>query len=343
MKLVSIIIPVYNSEKYIDRCINSIVNQTYKDIEIILIDDGSSDRSIDIINNYVNKDNRIKVYTQKNAGPSSARNYGLDVSTGDYVMFVDADDYIDKTMVEEMINRIIFSNTIVFCNNKEVYINRIEERKLFNDFNESINKDIVIEEIANGKAGLVCCKLFNKDIVDKYNIKFETDVTMCEDQIFFLNVVKYCDRFIHIQKSLYYYDRCNEVSISQKYQKNAINNQIKVLKHIESFLKQSNIDKDKVEKIIKNRFMDSIIYCIGNEISNSRLLKLKTNIRNLEMIINNHEFKSNINNIEPSSFREKIILDSFKNNECIKMYYIFYFLDNIINPVRFKLKGVLKR
>lgn len=103
MKLVSIIIPVYNSEKYIDRCINSIVNQTYKDIEIILIDDGSSDRSIDIINNYVNKDNRIKVYTQKNAGPSSARNYGLDVSTGDYVMFVDADDYIDKTMVEEMI------------------------------------------------------------------------------------------------------------------------------------------------------------------------------------------------------------------------------------------------
>lgn len=101
MKKISIIVPVYQAEKYISKCIESIVNQTYKNLEIILIDDGSTDRSGEICDEYGKKDNRIVVVHNKNKGVSVARNCGLDIATGDYITFVDSDDYIDLQMYSE--------------------------------------------------------------------------------------------------------------------------------------------------------------------------------------------------------------------------------------------------
>lgn len=98
-ELISIIVPIYKVEKYLNKCIESILNQTYSNLEIILIDDGSPDKSGDICDFYKNKDSRIKVIHKKNGGVSSARNIGLDISKGKYIMFVDGDDYIDKNMV----------------------------------------------------------------------------------------------------------------------------------------------------------------------------------------------------------------------------------------------------
>ena len=96
--LISVIVPVYNVEEYLDRCIESIVNQTYKNLEILLIDDGSTDNSYNICDKWAKKDNRIKVVHKENGGVSSARNVGLDVATGDYIGFVDSDDYISIDM-----------------------------------------------------------------------------------------------------------------------------------------------------------------------------------------------------------------------------------------------------
>ena len=114
---VSIIIPIYNAEKYIKRCIDTIINQTYKNIEIIIKNDGSTDNSINLINKYKNKDNRIIVINQKNAGVSVARNNGIKKRDGTYVMFVDIDDWIELTMVEEMVKIIKEQEVdIVRCN-----------------------------------------------------------------------------------------------------------------------------------------------------------------------------------------------------------------------------------
>lgn len=343
MKLVSIIIPIYNSQKYIPRCIESIINQTYKNIEIICIDDGSIDSSLNLIQNYANKDNRIKIYTQSNSGPSVARNYGLNVATGDYIMFVDSDDYIHHNMVELLISSISRNNTMVLCNNIEIYNNKSEDRKLFENLNKDLNKNLVIEEIAKGKAGLVCGKLFNKSIVDKFNIRFKKDITMCEDQIFFLNIAMNCEEFIHIPKSLYYYDRCNENSITIKYNSNAMDNQLKVLTYIEKLLAQSNLKESKINEIVDRRFIESINFCINNEVLNSNLMNSKQKIKNIEKIINNKKFNSKITNIKPSSFRENIIINSFKKNNFKFMYYTLYVLDKFINPIRFKMKKLLKR
>lgn len=104
--LVSIVIPVYNSEKYIAKCLDSIINQTYKDIEIIAIDDGSSDSSLNILREYEEKFDFIKVFSQKNSGIAKTRNKGIDLSKGDYLMFIDNDDYIDSYYVEIFVNTI---------------------------------------------------------------------------------------------------------------------------------------------------------------------------------------------------------------------------------------------
>ena len=108
--LISIVVPIYNMEKYLDKCINSIINQTYKNIEIILVDDGSTDKSSKIINKYKKLDKRIKAYYKKNGGLSDARNYGIDKATGEYIGFIDSDDYIEKNMYETLYNNIIKYN-----------------------------------------------------------------------------------------------------------------------------------------------------------------------------------------------------------------------------------------
>lgn len=116
--LISVIVPVYNVEKYLDECVESIVNQTYKNLEIILVDDGSTDNSGKICDELAKKDNRIHVIHKENGGLSDARNVGIDVSTGDYIQFIDSDDYIEHDMIEFLVSNIIKYNAdISICSN----------------------------------------------------------------------------------------------------------------------------------------------------------------------------------------------------------------------------------
>ena len=114
--MISIIVPVYNAELYLDRCINSVLNQTYKEFELILIDDGSTDSSLSICYDYASKDSRIVVLSKKNEGAGLARNEGLKIAKGDYIGFVDSDDYISPDMYREMYRKAIENDAdIVQC------------------------------------------------------------------------------------------------------------------------------------------------------------------------------------------------------------------------------------
>lgn len=113
--LISIIIPVYNVEKYLDKCLDTIINQTYKNIEIIIVNDGSTDNSLDICNKYKSLDNRVKLFSIKNTGLSGARNYGIKKSTGKYLSFIDSDDYIDLDMIEVLYRNIINEKADLSC------------------------------------------------------------------------------------------------------------------------------------------------------------------------------------------------------------------------------------
>ena len=124
---VSVIVPIYNAEMYIDKCIQSIINQTLRDIEIILVDDGSTDRSFEISNKYAKKDERIKIIKQKNKGVGAARNYGVSIATGKFITFIDSDDFVEIDMLEILYNAAINNNCdIIFSGIKIINNNDIE-------------------------------------------------------------------------------------------------------------------------------------------------------------------------------------------------------------------------
>ena len=147
MSKISIIIPMYNAEKYIARCLESVINQSFNDIEIIIVNDGSTDKSLEICRKYAEVDERIVILNKENNGVSVARNQGMNVATGEYVMFVDSDDWIDESMCQDLYKRISECNAdICFCNNIKEYGNKSEYID-FGDSKDVINLDEIKEVI----------------------------------------------------------------------------------------------------------------------------------------------------------------------------------------------------
>ena len=182
--LVSIIIPVYNLENYIENCLNSVVNQTYRELEILCIDDGSTDKSAEIIKSFAESDSRIKYFYQDNSGVSAARNKGMDEATGEYVMFVDGDDYIHSQMVDIMVDTALKSKAeCVFCDFMIVNGYDSQKRK------ESINKiDFQCDSFSNLCAlseeniETVWGKLFIRKNIE--NLRFQLGCFISEDVLF---------------------------------------------------------------------------------------------------------------------------------------------------------------
>lgn len=167
-KLISVIVPVYNVQPFLTRCVNSILNQTYKKIEIILVDDGSNDRSGVMCDELAKKDSRIIVIHKQNGGLSSARNTGLDVFRGEYVSFVDSDDYIEANMLEELLNSNELNNTLLSCCGRfDVFDNNLNKRiGLCPRKNEVISSEDGIKRILtwDNLDSASCDKLFHRSL-----------------------------------------------------------------------------------------------------------------------------------------------------------------------------------
>lgn len=332
--LISIIIPVYNCEKYIKRCLESIVNQSYRNLEILLVNDGSTDNSLDQIGYF--SDKRIKIYNKTNGGVSSARNLGIEKAIGDYLLFVDADDYINSKMVEELVKEVKEDNTLVFCNNDEIWKNRIDKRVLFKEFKDKINKQDVLREIASGRAGLVCSKLVNRRVIKENNIRFDENLIIGEDQLFFLQVAEKTEQFQYIDKSLYYYDRTNEESATLKYQKNLYRNFSRLQRQVELIFKQNKLNSKEDKRILNNKILNSTWVCINNEVNNLRFAKSINNIYEI-LILAKRDIDFNLAN---ESKINNLIIKSIKNDSKLETIKIIIFIKllnvkvNLINKVK---------
>ncbi len=221
MSKISIIIPVYNVGKFLDKTLNSLINQTYKNIEIICVNDGSTDNSLEILQKFTEKDKRIKVLTQPNSGPATARNNGLENMTGKYVMFCDADDWFEPTMAEEMINAIEENNAdFVVCDTNVVDefegIDRCDSRNGYKISYEGLKKFNSFQEIQNVSFTL-WNKIFKKSIIDKHNISFPDGNYYYEDTAFTFQYLLASNHAFFINKKLYNYFRRDEGSLMQHY------------------------------------------------------------------------------------------------------------------------------
>lgn len=190
--IISIIIPVYNTIDYLERCINSIINQSYKKWELILVDDGSNDGSQNLCDLYSGKDDRIRTIHQPNGGVSSARNLGLKNALGKWITFIDSDDYIDKDFLHDLI---YYSEHVDLV---------VSGYKLINN-NNVISKGYVIGEydlegsfLAQGRVwcSSVCFKLINRNIITKYNLHFDENVFIAEDLLFMVQYLNHINKII---------------------------------------------------------------------------------------------------------------------------------------------------
>lgn len=213
---VSVIVPIYNSQKYLDKCIKSILNQTYKKFELILVNDGSKDNSLSICNKYKSKDNRVIVIDKKNEGSIVARNIGIKASNSDYVMFIDSDDWIDKNTLQNAVDEMLKNNTdVVVFNmykvigatglirkkNSDMYF---KENKVYQD--DEIRKKLVIAYF-NGHPfpSSLCAKLYRKEYLLSSG-KYLKYINFLGDDLFYnMEILLKVKKVSIINKYLYYY------------------------------------------------------------------------------------------------------------------------------------------
>lgn len=216
---VSVIIPVYNTELYLERCLNSILNQTFKDIELIIVNDNSNDNSSKIIETFINKNSNIKYIDNKeNKGVSNCRNEAIKISSGKYILFVDSDDYLDKNMIETMYNEASNNDLdIVMCGYFVDYEDGNTQNRIINlDENRIYNGYEILSEILhhkNGVTGHSWNKLLKASVIKDNNIQYPEHMKIYEDVAFFSKLFPYCKRIKNIKKMFYHYIQRNNSSI----------------------------------------------------------------------------------------------------------------------------------
>ncbi len=216
--LVSVIVPIYNVEKYIHRCIDSLISQTLKEIEIILVDDGSPDNCGEIIDSYAKQYDNIVVVHKENGGLSDARNAGLRVAKGQYIGFVDPDDYVQQDMFEKMYYSANTNESdLVFCGYNEVFSPTYTQQRTFEYISEFKSAADILVACVEGCIGAYSWnKIFKNSLIKDNAIQFPKGVVVSEDQVFFFEYIKYIRSFSVVPDCLYNYIRNNE-SICAKY------------------------------------------------------------------------------------------------------------------------------
>lgn len=231
--LISIIVPVYNTEKYLETCLESLVNQSLYELEIICVNDGSLDRSLEVLNKYAQKDGRIQVITQKNGGLSAARNTALDQVKGQYVLFVDSDDWIDTILCEQLYQIATKENAdCVMCSYIKEFKNHSTINHIFDKAYISWNEQAIQSQIRRKLFGLVgeelakpqdgdlivsaCMQLFRSTLLQ--DLRFvDNKVIGTEDALYQIMFYKKCRKFVYIDQPLYHYRKTNESSITSSY------------------------------------------------------------------------------------------------------------------------------
>lgn len=275
--MISIVVPVYKVEKYLERCVNSLLNQTYQDIEIILVDDGSPDLSPELCDKYAKKDNRIVVIHKENGGLSSARNAGLRVAKGEYVGFVDSDDDVENEMYEKMY-RVITKEKVDFVisdymrisdDGKEVLktLSIPQGHYSKSDIIEKIFPQLIMgENLEYGPLLSVCPCLYRIDLLRKNSLEFDEKVRWSEDNIFSAFVGYNADSFYYMKNEGLYHYYSNPGTITTGYREGAWKVYCTMNEHLHQFFDEvKDYDFQKTAKIAYDILCMQLSWTIENK------------------------------------------------------------------------------
>jgi len=296
---ISIIVPVYNVEKYINKCVDSILNQTFKGFELILIDDGSTDSSGKICDEYGELDERVIVIHKENGGVSSARNIGIDTCNGTYLAFVDPDDDIDENMYETLLQNSSNSDIdLIVCKIKTIDTlkNKTYESTIWNETNSIISKyairNQVIPGILSGSSYSifsVCNKLYKTSVMKHHKMRFDEKMNHGEDARLNLILLEKINSILFLDIALYNYYKRDRQSLTTVFDKNRYDYILNNKKFGLSLCKKYNINDtdDYIDQYLNNTLNHMIDLVLSN-------VSIKEIIRILNRIMNDSEFKINI-------------------------------------------------
>lgn len=277
LDMVSVIVPVYKVEKYLNRCIESLVKQTYENLEIILIDDGSPDRCPEICDEWAEKDTRIKVLHKKNMGVYLARQSGIECANGKYVTFVDSDDWIDNDYVEYMFNLLIKNNADIvgvgsyYCSewdefDDSAYENMSEELLVYDNTNAIVNNIL--------KYNSVWGKLFKTALFDNVPV-LEENYSLCEDTLLLYFLSKACTKQIQSNICKYYYFRNANSVMQGQIKESMVEDAVGAYNLLES-ISEKNCDVKVVSNNILYKRLLDMLFMLNSNIKNR--IDVKNNI-----------------------------------------------------------------
>lgn len=308
--LVSIVVPIFQVEKYLEKCILSITEQTYKNLEIILVDDGSTDDSAVIANKYKSIDKRIKVINKQNGGLSDARNAGFKYCTGEYVLFVDGDDYIEVEAVEILVRTIESKNLDVVLFG--FYIDKV-------DLKENIlNIETVEVKTEDSKTfakvlGYAWNKMYRVEFLKENKIIFEKGLSLIEDVVFNEMVYEKTSKIEYLNVPLYHYMDRERISLVKKYHWNSFELQKRGFYSRKKILNNIKLDNQLKNELISHAYIEAVRYCLSNLFYYKNDLNIFIKFKQVRKILSDHNTKEQVANYKPQMLTDYIILYCIKH------------------------------
>ena len=361
MDLISVIVPVYNVEKYLDKCVTSVIGQTYSNLEIILVADGTPDRSGVMCDEYAAKDPRIKVVHKENGGLGSARNAGLDAATGDYVVFIDSDDWVDKDHVQTLYERLKEKSAdICYCGCTRHYSTGEEttyRNVLIPDVYEAdeVRDNILLMMIGTPLEDRVdvrvqqsvCMSIYDLNIIQTNQIRFVSERMIIAEDLFF-NV----DYLMHVKRACStgaysYYYLLNTQSISQKYDERRYQRTVGFYHYLMGKMDATGLDKALYELRVKRSFLVKVRVLFKQILSSDMSKKEKRAA--IEKIVNDETVVEVIKDfpVEKCVFDTRIILEQVKEKRIGRLILLLKAkiladkmpaIRSTLNRMRFKAK-----
>lgn len=339
--MVSIIVPVYNAAPYLKQCVDSLTNQTLKEIEIILINDGSTDDSLAVCVELASKDDRIRLIDKLNGGVSEARNDGLRAAIGEHVGFVDPDDWVDADMYERMLATLMTAQAdICMCNyvkeTKEGTVpvlmkqtGTIEEAAILDEIVANVIAKPSFRSGETDIMGSVCRLLSSRELFEKENIWFDKEVAFMEDLLVCVEAFLKCERIV-IDAGAYYHYRVHESSTVMAFKPQFYQRQKQAFAKLQALLVHEGV-ANALEMRLANRYIIIALLSLANEAHKDNLLPFREKIRNIDKILADDKLASILGKIdlEAVESRKKLELKLMKKKTSV-MLYLYYSVFNKI-------------
>ena len=349
MPKISIIVPVYNVEKYLDQCLKSMVHQTFSDIEIIIVDDGSPDNSSAIYQKYAEEDQRVQYIKKENGGVSRARNTGLEKATGDYVLFIDSDDWMTEDACEILYSEairtdadfVIADTYMTFEDGKTDYIHVFKESYTTDDRTviKEYQKTIIAYPYNPMPYGDRCMmptglggpwnKLVKRKLIIDNHIQFDPYVNgMFDDCLYSLHVLEYASKITYIAKPVYYY-RMVSTSLLHKYRKNMLETNAHIFERIRDFI-QLNGDADYFKSAYDFYVCRRLMESLGSYFfADSNQMNLMQRINNLSKISEEEPYSSALKDVDADKLKKswKMICKYLAQRKYYSAWFVYKLKD----------------